>query len=220
MKKIDAVIFDLDGTLVRYHGVDFESSWGALAVAAGVGERSQQLFREYFPRRDAYAEWAVKEALLLKGVSVSHVSSQLFPPPYAKGVKEAVAKLQGRYLMGILSSGIDLVADHVASDLNLSFAWANRLPVEDGCFVGTSETVVELWSKADALEKLALERGLDLRNICFVGDNVNDYAVLQRVGLAIAANPKDDTLHEVADHVISDFAVLPALIRSYEESTA
>ena len=216
MNKIDAVIFDLDGTLVRYHGVDFESSWGALAVAAGVGERSQQLFREYFPRRDAYAEWAVKEALLLKGVSVSHVSSQLFPPPYAKGVKEAVAKLQGRYLMGILSSGIDLVADHVASDLNLSFAWANRLPVEDGCFVGTSETVVELWSKADALDRLASELGLDLERICFVGDNVNDYAVLQRVGLAIAANPKDDTLHEVADHVISNFAVLPDLIRAHE----
>ena len=38
------------------------------------------------------------------------------------------------------------------------------------------------------------------------------------VGLAIAANPKDDQLHDVADHVIDDFAVLPALIRAYEET--
>ena len=55
MGKLDAVIFDLDGTLVRYHGVDFESSWGAVAAAAGVAERSQQLLRQYFPRKEAYA---------------------------------------------------------------------------------------------------------------------------------------------------------------------
>jgi phosphoserine phosphatase len=215
MRRIDAVIFDLDGTLVRYHGVDFESSWGALAAAAGVSERSQQLFREYFPRRDAYAEWGVEEAKLLKGTSVDRVASQLFPPPYARGVEEAIAKLQGKYLMGILSSGVDLVANRVAQDLDLSFAWANRLPVVDGCFVGTSDTVVELWSKAEVLEQLAAEYGLNLQHICFVGDNVNDLAVLQRVGLAIAANPKDDSLLEVADHVISDFADLPGLIRAY-----
>jgi phosphoserine phosphatase len=216
MSKIDAVIFDLDGTLVRYHGVDFESSWSALAVAAGVSDRSKQLFREYFPRKDAYAEWVIEEAKLLKGISATYVASQLFPPPYACGVEEAVAQLQGNYLMGILSSGVDLVANRVAQDLGLSFAWANRLTVVDGCFAGTSEIVVDLWSKADVLTRLASEYGLDLQRVCFVGDNVNDLAVMQRVGLAIAANPKDDSLREVADHVITDFAVLPELIRAYE----
>jgi len=147
-----------------------------------------------------------------------NVASQLFPPPYARGVEEAVAQMQGNYLMGILSSGVDLVADHVAQDLGLSFAWANRLAVVDGYFAGTSEIVVDLWSKADVLERLAAEHDLDLQRICFVGDNVNDLPVLQRVGLAIAANPKDDVLHEVADHIITDFAVLPGLIRAYEAS--
>lgn len=218
MNKIDAVIFDLDGTLVRYHGVDFESSWGALAVAAGVSEQSQQLFLEYFHRRDAYAEWVVAEAKLMKGVSVAQVASQLFPPPYAQGVEQSVAELQGRCQMGILSSGVDLVANRVAQDLNLSFAWANRLPVEDGRFVGTSETIVALWSKAQVLEQLCLTLELELEHVCFVGDNVNDIAALQLVGLAIAANPKDDALHDVADHIITDFSILPELIRSYESA--
>lgn len=210
------MVFDLDGTLVRYHGVDFESSWGAVAVAAGVSERSQQLFREYFHRKDAYAEWVIEEAKLFKGIPVSRVTDQLFPPPYAQGVVEAVAELQGEYLMGILSSGVDLVADYVAQDLGLAFAKANRLVAVDGRFVGTSETLVDLWSKEDVLEQLAAKYRLDPERICFVGDNVNDLAVLQRVGLAIAANPKDDSLFEVADHVIRDFADLPGLIRAYE----
>jgi len=220
MNKIDAVIFDLDGTLVRYHGVDFESSWGALAVAAGVSEQSQRLFHEYFHRRDAYAEWVVEEAKLLKGIAVDHVAGQLFPPPYAQGAEQAVAELQGRYLMGILSSGVDLVADRVAQDLNLSFAWANRLSVMDGRFVGTSDTVVELWSKAEVLKRLCAEHDLELEHVCFVGDNVNDLAAMQLVGLAIAANPKDDALHDVADHIMTDFTVLPGLIRAYEEASA
>ncbi|MBU1049775.1 HAD-IB family phosphatase, partial [Candidatus Bipolaricaulota bacterium] len=216
MRRIDAVIFDLDGTLVRYHGVDFESSWGALAVAAGVSERSQQLFREYFHRKDAYAEWVIEEARLLKGISVSHVVNQLFPPPYARGVVEAVAELQGDYLMGILSSGVGLVADRVAQDLNLSFAWANQLAVEDGVFLGTSQVRVGLWAKADVLDQLAAQYELELEHICFVGDNVNDLAAMERVGLAIAANPKDDSLHDVVAHIISDFSVLPDLIRAFE----
>jgi len=218
MRKLDAVIFDLDGTLVRYHGVDFESSWGAVAAAAGVADRSRQLLREYFRRKEAYAEWVSEDAKLLAGIPVSQVAQQIFPPPYAQGVLEAVRELHGRYTMGILSSGVNLVANRVAQDLGFSFAWANRLVVADGCFTGMSEMVVDLWSKGDVLERLAAERNLALDRICFVGDNVNDLPVLERVGLAIAANPKDEQLRAVVDYVIDDFAVLPEIIRMYEET--
>lgn len=220
MSRLDAVIFDLDGTLVRYHGVEFESSWGAVAVAAGTSSRSQQLLKEYFPRKDAYAEWVSEEAKLLAGIPVARVTEQVFPAPYAQGVRSAIHSLKGRYTMGILSSGVDLIANWVARDLGLDFAWSNRLVVSNGRFTGDSETVVSLWSKGDVLERLATEQGFALDRICFVGDNVNDIPVLERVGLAIAANPKSDRLHDVSDHVISDFAQLPELIQAYEVAAA
>jgi len=219
MSKLDAVIFDLDGTLVRYQNVDFESSWGALAAAAGVGERSQQLLRYYFPRKQAYTEWVSEQAKLLVGISVHQITQQIFPPPYADGVPQAISELQHHYRMGILSSGVDLVADRVAQDLNLDFVWANRLAVVGGIFTGESDVAVDLWSKAEALEKLATELGLALQRICFVGDNANDIPVLERVGLAIAANPKHERVAAAADHVIRDFAALPELIRAYERGS-
>jgi len=212
---IDAILFDLDGTLVRYHGIEYESSWGAIVQAAGVAAAADRNLREYISRKDAYAEWVSKDADLLAGIPVARVAAQVLPPPYAKGVRRAVAELAGGYRLGILSSGVGLVADWVRDDLGFEFAVANDLGVENGVFDGTSRTNVDLWAKDQALREVASERGLALERICFVGDHFNDLAAMQIVGLAVAANPKDDRLREAADHTIEDFAELPAIVRAF-----
>jgi len=215
MTRISTVIFDLDGTLVRYHGVEFESSWGAVASAAGVHDRSVALMREYFPRRDDYDEWVRKEAELYAGIRVSTVTDRVLPAPYAAGVVEAVATLRNRYRLGILSSGVDLVAEWVRKDLGFSFAVANRLGIEDGRFTGESETQVELWAKDEAMKRVAAEHDLPLEEICYVGDHVNDLPVMRLVGLPIAANPKDPEVRDACRHVIEDFSELPELIEAF-----
>lgn len=215
MPGISAVVFDLDGTLVRYRGVEFESSWGALADAAGVGDASRALLAEYFARRDAYPEWVARDAALLAGIPIDGVAERLFPAPYADGVVSAVERLRGRYRLGIVSSGVDLVADWVRDDLGLDFALANHLEVVGGRFTGGSETRVDLWNKGDALRAVLAEQGLEASEICYVGDHVNDLPALELAGLAIAANPKDDLLVEICDHVICDFSALPALVDAF-----
>ncbi len=217
MGKIAAVVFDLDGTLVRYHGVKFESSWGAIAAAAGVKEESDRLLAEYLPRRDAYREWVEQDAKLLTGMPVATVKEKIFPPPYARGAREAIASLRGKYLLGILSSGVDLVADYVKEDLGLDFAFANRLLTKDGRFTGESELIVDLWGKDEVLERIAMEYGITLDEVCFVGDHINDIPVMRCVGLAIAVNSKDDGLSRIADHVIDDLSLVPAIITEFEK---
>ena len=215
MHSLSAIVFDLDGTLVRYRDVEFESSWGALAVAAGVREASEVLLAEYLPRRDAYSEWVSKDAALLAGIPVAQVENRLFPAPYAAGVRSAIELLRGRYLLGILSSGVGLVADWVCADLGLDFARANHLRVSDGKFTGGSETRVELWAKGEALRELGAEYGLRPDEVCYVGDHVNDIPAMRIAGMSVAANPKDPSLAEVCDYVIEDFSELPSLIDAF-----
>ncbi len=215
MPRLEAIVFDLDGTLVRYHGIEFESSWGAVAAAAGVSDRSRALLREYFPRKEAYAEWVARDAELLTDVPTSTVADSVLPAPYAEGVRAAIDALWGRYVLGILSSGVDLVADWVARDLEFDFARANHLVTEDGRFTGGSETRVDLWQKDVAMRRVAEELDVPVSRICFVGDHLNDLPVMEIVGLAIAANPKDERVREAADHVIDDFRKLPGLIEAY-----
>jgi len=212
MGRIKAVIFDLDGTLVRYQGVEFESSWGAIGVAAGVKKEWDQLLGEYLSRKGAYAEWMQENARLLAGIPVEKLDSGLFPPPYAVGVPNAIEQLRGSYRLGILSSGVDLVADRVRLELGLDFAVANRLLVSGGRFTGATETVVDLWEKAKVMRRLAERQGLALHEICYVGDHINDLPVMQIVGASIAYNPKDERLEKIADVVTSDFARIPAIL--------
>jgi len=216
VRQISTVVFDLDGTLVRYRGVEFESSWGAIAAAAGVQGESQRLLDEFLSRHDAYSEWVRRDAALLAGIPVKRITQQIFPPPYAAGVREAIDCLRTRYSFGILSSGVDLVAEYVRADLGLEFAVANHLFIKDGHFTGESETRVHLWEKDRVMQQIAIERNLALSEVCYVGDHMNDIPVMQIVGLSIAFNPKDKKLEEIADYVTRDFADIPHLIEDFE----
>jgi len=211
--RIRAIIFDLDGTLVRYRNVEFESSWGAIAAAAEKQEESEQILRKFLPRRDAYEEWVERDAALLAGITVEEITAKIFPPPYATGAREAMAVLRGHYIMGILSSGVDLVADRAREELGLDFSVANRLLIEDGHFTGESETIVDLWAKADVMKEIARQHKLDLSEICFVGDHMNDVPVMHIVGLSIAMNPKDEELERIADYVVPDFTTISQIMK-------
>jgi phosphoserine phosphatase len=211
---IRAVFFDLDGTLVRYEGVAYESSWGALGVAAGVEEAWDDLLARYRGRWEMYPDWVQKNAALLRGVPVSRVARAIFPPPYAPGAEEAIAELRrDGYVLGIVSSGVSLVADRVREELGLAFAVANELATEDGRFTGGATVRVGLGDKRAVVEREAERLGLDLGEIAFVGDHLNDIPVFGSVGYAIAYAPKDPEVAAAAHVVVHHFHPIPELVR-------
>lgn len=212
-KLIKAVLLDLDGTLVRYRGVDFESSWGALGAAAGLKEEWDALLKKYMGKPEGYPDWVRENAALLRGVPVSQVAAKLFPPPYPPGVPEVIRKLKGRGLvLGIVSSGVGLVAEWVKQDLGLHFAVANDLLVEDGRFTGEAILKVDLWNKLEVAAEQAARYGLSLSQVAFVGDHLNDIPVLRVAGCGIAYAPKDRSVAEAARFVTEDFRQIPKLI--------
>jgi len=212
-KGIRAVFFDLDGTLVRYQGVDFESSWGALGVAAGLKEEWDALLAKYLGRPEGYPDWVRENASLLRGLPLSRVAPKLLPPPYPPGVKEAIRALKEKGLiLGIVSSGVGLVAQWVKEDLGLDFSVANELLVEEGRFTGQAVIKVDLWNKLEVTAGQAARYGLDLGQLAFVGDHINDVPVLEAVGCGIAYAPKHRAVMEKARFVTEDFREIPGFI--------
>jgi phosphoserine phosphatase len=54
---------------------------------------------------------------------------------------------------------------------------------------------------------------LELGEIAFVGDHLNDIPVLRAVGLGIAYCPKDPAVAEAARFVTEDFREIPVFLR-------
>lgn len=213
--RIRAVFFDLDGTLVRYHGVAYESSWGAIGLAAGVSKEWDELLQRYRGKPDRYPEWVRENARLLRGIPVKTVTEKIFPPPYAPGVPETVSELKrSGLILGIVSSGVSLVAERVKEELGLDFCLANELIVSGGVFTGKAVIRVGLADKLRVVEAEAERLGLDLAEIAFVGDHINDIPVLKTVGLGIAYAPKDPEVARAARVVVEDFRQIPSVLRS------
>ncbi len=205
--RVKGVFFDLDGTLVRYRDVEFESSWGAIGVAAGLKTAWDALLARYLGQPGSYGEWVRESAALLRGVMVSDVERGVFPPPYAEGVPQVVYRLrQMGYVVGIVSSGVSLVAERVREELAMDFALANELLVAEGRFTGEVYVHVPLEAKLLGVQRYADRHGLTLSELAFVGDHFNDIPVLEAVGCGIAYAPKTSQVAQAARHVAVEFS--------------
>ncbi|MBD1378913.1 Cof-type HAD-IIB family hydrolase [Metabacillus arenae] len=56
-------------------------------------------------------------------------------------------------------------------------------------------------SKGHALEKLAVQLGIDLRDTAAIGDSMNDVSMLKKAGLSIAMGNARQEVKDISDHV-------------------
>ncbi|RMF54835.1 hypothetical protein D6745_03995 [Candidatus Woesearchaeota archaeon] len=212
MAEIKIVCTDLDGTLAQYDRGEFHSSWDALAWVLPDDRRKEwdENLKKYYPRPDLYEEWNRKDAQLLKGIPIKDAEKVLFPIPYSPGAREFFIEKSGRYITGILSSGIDIVARRACQELGMNFWRANVFGVRNGRFDGSVEQI-DMWRKHEVLLEILAEEfpGIKPENVCYVGDHEIDIAVFKVVGLPIAMNPKNNDVVEAAEgRVITDFREL------------
>jgi phosphoserine phosphatase len=212
--RFDAVIFDLDGTLVHYPEDKYGSSWGAIMYAAGVKEKYDPILPNYLDKPELYPECFQKEVILLKGKSVSKIIEKVLPPPYTGGAKYASKKLKEMGLLrGIITTGLDLVANYVKDDLDLDFCYCNKLVIENGSFTGEGELLVDLWKKDIVFNQFCEEFGLKPKKTVVVGDDFNDLPMIKMAGLPIAFNPKSEEIKNSSHYVIHNLKELPLIIR-------
>ncbi len=210
--EIKAIISDMDGCVLTYKNEPFNSSWDAMSEALPCNKEWIEMRDFYVNQKGKYAEWFEKQVGMLEGLSIKEANKVLFPAPYSRGAVSFFNSLDGNYIKGLVSSGINIVAEKVKEDLNLDFQVSNFLEIKKRIFTGKGKEIVGLDNKLQVLEAVLEQRCIGLNETCFIGDNFNDVPVFEKVGLAVAYNPKKEYVGKKADYVIYDFRELRKIL--------
>jgi phosphoserine phosphatase len=188
------VIMDVDSTLIQGEVVEM------LAAHAGCEPEVAEITEAAMRGEIDFEESLRRRVRLLAGLDESALGLVARDVVLAPGARTLIRTLHRLgYQCGIVSGGFETVTDHLARELGLDYALANRLEVVDGRLTGeVVEPIVDRAAKAQALRDFAQASSVPLAQTVAIGDGANDLDMLEAAGLGVAFNAKP-VVQEAAD---------------------
>jgi len=206
-----AALFDLDGTLTTVHSI-----WQHLHESLGIWDTEAHRHQEAFERGEiGYEEFCRRDAAHWKGMAEKDLRVVSDKIPYRPGARECIAALRAAGLViGVVSTGLTLLAERVHRELDLAFTIANRLVTRRGKVTGEVKVNVEFAGKGEAVDLFCGQFGVDYREVMTVGDSEGDISMFARSGFSIAVNPREDRTAGAASvvHRAESLVGLPILV--------
>lgn len=206
-KKYRFIGFDLDGTLLR--GFDF--SWRLIWAYLGYSDRLRKIgMKRYLSGKLSYAEWGewccnyFKRKNLKKDDFKNITKSITLTNNFHDTI--SILKEEG-FILAIISGGVDVFIEEMIPDAHDSFDYIfiNKLLFDEHRkLTGLIPTKYDFDEKADGIQYICHERGIEMEQTVFVGEGFNDDFVSRKVGLSIAYPPLSQGVKEAADIIINE----------------
>jgi phosphoserine phosphatase len=200
------VAFDVDGTLVDSD--DRKVVWQLLNARFGCGDANEaRRFMAYRSGEITYAAWVDldvgewKQAGATREQLSEVIRTHLRLVP---GARETADELRARgYRLAVISGTLDLTLDLLFPEHPFEEVFTNRIWFdEQGLIAGWKATPYDMEGKAEALVAIAERMQVPLSATVYVGDNINDLQVMARAGLAVAFEPKHESVEQAANAVV------------------
>jgi phosphoserine phosphatase len=191
----------MDGVLI-----DHISSWTWVHDKMDVSnDEAFELFKAgkisevEFIRRDI-GLWLRKDP----NFKMTDIVNALHDIPLIQGIQETVATLSFNGIKSVIvSGGIDVAAQMIANEFGFDcYAGNSILAYPDGRLTGEGRVNVDLRDKGIVTKEFMNRFGVSKEETVAVGNSYTDVKMLEAAGLAIAFNPIDDAVVNVADIVI------------------
>jgi HAD superfamily phosphoserine phosphatase-like hydrolase len=189
-RRFQAVIFDLDGTLL----VGYQYSWSLIWSALGYPEELRiELLRRARRRDISYAQWCeeccrhfrqkdltekmIKE--IIKRAGIHTVRNYGYVMRHLR---------ESGYLRGIVSGGIDTFLGKLRNhQSDFRHIFINRFHyAKSGKLSHIEPTPYDFEQKWDGIVEFCRRESIDPKSVVFVGDSVNDITAAERSQLSIA----------------------------------
>jgi len=193
----------------------------ALGIWSGKADRYQQRFRageisyEEFCRLDA-EEW--------RGMPIRRLREICNGIPYHEGAADLLRALkEAGLVVGIVSTGLSLLAHRVRREHALDDAIANELVVKDGVVTGEVRITIAHGEKDRALAEFCGRFDLARDRVAAVGDTEGDLSMFRAAGWSIAFNAADRRVEREASAAVEGVdlrGLIPLLLPSNRPSFA
>ncbi len=195
MPTYKLALFDLDGTLTQER-----SSWEYIHRRLGVWEGNAERFQEAFLRGEIdYNRFCRLDAGIWKGMKVSVLEEILRGIPCYDGIRDFLGFLRLRGMkLGIISSGLALLAERIKKEFDFDYAVANALGVADGILTGEIDIRVQYDRKGEWAREAQRFFGAAPAEVLAIGDSTGDIEMFRMAGLSIAFNPLSSRLKSSA----------------------
>lgn len=182
------IIFNMDNVLVNIDVVD------EIAKVAGTYEtllkRSENAIERGLDSRQILSQ----RVKALKGVSsdaLEYVANKL---SLTKGAKELIKQLKNMgYRIAVVSSSFTFFTDRLKEELELDYAYGNKLTIADEKLTGElEERIIDGAEKAHIMLEIAEKEKIPLDQVVAVGNGIDDIEMLSKAGLGIVFQAKGE----------------------------
>ncbi|EDN05519.1 hypothetical protein HCAG_02122 [Histoplasma mississippiense (nom. inval.)] len=183
-------VFDMDSTLIQEEVID------EIARFIGLEKEVSELTMLAMNGELDFSASLKARVGLLKGVPADvfeRLKSTITISPGARELCSALKTLG--YKMAVVSGGFQPLADWLAGELGLDYAFANHLEIDNITQSLTGNLmpgypIIDAARKRHILRTLAADNGISMMQTLVVGDGANDLLMLKEAGLGVAWRAK------------------------------
>ncbi|KAI9879888.1 MAG: hypothetical protein M1830_006555 [Pleopsidium flavum] len=183
-------VFDMDSTLIQQEVID------EIARFVGVEKQVSAITSRAMNGELDFAESLKARVALLKGVPADVFEKLKSVITITPGVRELCKALKRLgFKMAVLSGGFTPLAEWLAGELSLDYAYANHLEISPQTSTLTGHLlphhpIIDAAQKAYLLRTLAAQNNIPLNQVLAIGDGANDLLMMKEAGLGVAVNAK------------------------------
>lgn len=199
--RIEAVCFDMDGTLIRN-----TDSVRYLCTLNGQAEALEEIEKREEDGTLSWVDADYHKALLIEGLNVAEVEDRFDDTvELIQNIQPMIGYLKRRGIRSVLvTAGPIQVARILGTRFGFDDVYGSRYDVENGRYTGRITRHLGHAGKLSCLEELCLRHGIDLAHCVAVGDSESDIALFERCARSIAINYSDAVRGKASEHIMTD----------------
>ena len=178
---------DMDSTLLAIESID------EIADMRGLKPQVSEITQRTMRGEIVFAESLRLRTVLLEGLD-EEALQQVYDERVrlSPGAEKMLQRMKSAGLKTmVISGGFTFFTDRIKTRLDLDYAAANNLEIEDGKLTGkVLGEIIGATGKAEVLKKVCEELGLKREQVIAIGDGANDLKMLGEAGVSIAYHAK------------------------------